>query len=507
DADAIVISAGTERLTANSCAFVSGGQSPTVLDGLVISTDTGGAAGSDGCRITGTLTPVATPAATERSYVVSARSADNRQFTVAVVVTVMGVTMPPPPTGGAVPVLVVEMYESDVTFNTPIDFLIIRNTNPNPAAALTPGSCSMVDSDGNVINAPLPSLTLSEGFSDDPNICNFFGIARFLGDVVVYVRAVNEQYMSNIVRIEFTGRNSPAFSFALDDVSAVFGDEPITITPNVRAAPNRYNLSSAILTWKSSNETVATVDASGEVTILTVGETDITVSVAQTAREEASMASYTLTVAAHPPNLPDSLATVVAVAGQTLTPMLSLANATDSADIVGCFLLDGATPMATLGGLSIAEAADNRSCIISGALTNTGDQTFTVRATSATSQDEATVNFTVIASTRAALTTPITEFEVELSMQIDTVTLNNINTVTALAAGNCVLVDDMGDVISSALANNQYTVDGLTVATDVSTNTCTVTGTPTTAGRRTLNVRADNDNGVGNIIELTFIVR
>ncbi|MCH9662251.1 MAG: Ig-like domain-containing protein, partial [Gammaproteobacteria bacterium] len=495
------------------CAFVSGGQSPTTLDGLVISTDTGGAAGSDGCRIIGTLTPVATPAATERSYVVSARSADNRQFTVAVVVTVMGGTMPPPPTGGAAPVLVVETYESDIINNLPIAVLI-RNTNP--AVPLTAGSCRAVNAEGVALRPVIGEQQVRQsGLLVAENLpaldaCVIGGAYTAAGSISIFVRAINEQYMSNIVRVDFYGRIATAISFAEKEVSRFFDVTPFTIIPNAQV-PLRY-------TWTSTVPTVATVDNNGQVSVVGLGETVIMASYVQGTLYAASDDAYTLTVAARPPSL-TTPPTALAVAGQALDPVLSVPNASAGADIAACFLLDGATPLATLEGLDILKASDGRSCTISGAPTMVGDRTFTVRATSAFTRDDVTanaeneteVNITVFASTQAVLRTAVTEFEVELDEPIDTVTLANINTVstTALATGNCVLVDDMGAAISSALANNEYTVEGLVVATDVTKDTCTVTGTPATAGRHTLRVRADNTtgDGSGNIVELTFIVR
>ncbi|MCA8837165.1 MAG: Ig-like domain-containing protein, partial [Proteobacteria bacterium] len=477
------------------CFFIDGSNAQqATLDGLSIAKATDGRA----CLITGTLRGTGTKTFNVRALSAAGQDDGSVVFSFSNDLT---------------PVLSANLPSASPILGGQIEPIIISNTNP--AITLKEGDCKLVDGAGNILlsrRAPsgrgrwrLDGLVMSDG-PPESNTCVIEGAPSLHDRYDVRVRADNGVHMSNVIFWEFNVLLNPALDFAPDEVSRNVGGAPFTITPN---AANTFDFSAATSTWSSSNNAVATVSANGEVTILTIGETVISVSTAAAPRIGTGMASYTLTVMAHPPNLPDSIATVVAVAGQTLAPTLSLANATDGADIVMCFLLDGATPMATLGGLSIAKAADNRSCIISGALTNAGDQTITVRATSASAQDEATVNFAVIPSTQAALRTPTTEFEVELNMQIDTVILNNFNTATAtaLAAGNCVLVDDMGDVISSALANNQYTVDGLTVATDVSAGTCTVTGTPTTAGRRTLNVRADNDNGVGNIIELTFIVR
>ncbi|MCA8837753.1 MAG: hypothetical protein K8963_07880, partial [Proteobacteria bacterium] len=80
--NAIVIPAGTQALAANSCAFVTTPKTTTTaaviaitLDGLTIATTAGGAAGTDGCSISGTLAPATDTAATQRSYTISARGA------------------------------------------------------------------------------------------------------------------------------------------------------------------------------------------------------------------------------------------------------------------------------------------------------------------------------------------------------------------------------------------------------------------------------------------------
>ena len=76
-----------------------------------------------------------------------------------------------------------------------------------------------------------------------------------------------------------------------------------TLTATVTA--NNQAIADAIVTWTSSNENVATVDANGAVTLVAAGTTTITASYAGVEEEyRASEATYELTVTNSDPNLP-----------------------------------------------------------------------------------------------------------------------------------------------------------------------------------------------------------
>ena len=83
-------------------------------------------------------------------------------------------------------------------------------------------------------------------------------------------------------------RKDPDLKWSSNTASAVI-DESFT-------APTLSHKSDATPTFESSNTSVATIDASGNVTILAAGTTTITASLARTDTYKAATASYTLTV-------------------------------------------------------------------------------------------------------------------------------------------------------------------------------------------------------------------
>nr|MCA8837533.1 hypothetical protein [Pseudomonadota bacterium] len=116
----------------------------------------------------------------------------------------------------------------------------------------------------------------------------------------------------------------------------------------------------------------------------------------------ADVASVTITVAPDPlasPRLPDEAVTATATTRTLLAAPVLVANTEGNADITDCKFVDTANSdaqVATLAGLSIAAATNGRACEITGTPTEAGVQSFTVRAMSATGQDDATVTFTVV---------------------------------------------------------------------------------------------------------------
>ena len=79
------------------------------------------------------------------------------------------------------------------------------------------------------------------------------------------------------------------FKFENGSVTRTYGDADFTLAAAGAAA-------GSTVTYKSSDQTVATVDANGKVTILKAGSTDITATAAETADYEQATATYTLTV-------------------------------------------------------------------------------------------------------------------------------------------------------------------------------------------------------------------
>ncbi|MCH9664210.1 MAG: putative Ig domain-containing protein [Gammaproteobacteria bacterium] len=501
-ASAVSVRNGFGGADINECFFIddSNAQLPT-LDGLTIKQSPDGRA----CLITGTL--VGSSAKTFTVRALSASGQDEATVTYTFAADLTPVLAADPPISGI----------RGILRGVQIEPVVIRNTNPNPAAALDPLSCRLLGLDGEILirtggMTTVQGLILRSGTPD--NTCILSGAPTEHGRVPIRVRAdngLNNEFMSNVVLLDFRVRLVADLSFAQKSVSRKLGSDSFTILPEAQNATfNMFDPDTIMYTWSSSDESVATVSDAGVVTLLARGNTVITANYAENILFAAEAVSYNLEALPAPPNLPDSPVTGLAVDGQVLVSALSVPNADDGADIAGCFFLDGTMQLTTLGMLNIIVATDKRSCTISGTLTGAGVKSFTVRATSASSQDSATVDITVVASTLVALTTTATEIDASLNTAIETVSLRNINTASAvtLVAGNCVLVNDTGAIVSSALVNgDEYTVSGLTLATDTTNNACTVTGAPSTAGRTILRVRADNATGSGNIVVLTVIAR
>ena len=91
-----------------------------------------------------------------------------------------------------------------------------------------------------------------------------------------------------IVSLKHSGKESAGLAYATTTVEKNVGDDPFT---NPLTNPNNLTV-----TYSSSEEGVATVDANGEVTVLGAGTTIITASSEETDEFEAGEASYTLTV-------------------------------------------------------------------------------------------------------------------------------------------------------------------------------------------------------------------
>ncbi|MCH9662245.1 MAG: Ig-like domain-containing protein [Gammaproteobacteria bacterium] len=523
--EAIVISAGAHSLVADSCTFVAASQSPAVgeslarLDGLTITTSAGGAAGTDGCLIAGTLTPATALDAAERTYTVRARGAVGEGATVTLTVTltvkVLLATRPPmlpvvdvtanavdgvalaatltvanaeggaditecyfldgsnddaqvtdldglaieaaedgraclitgTPLGAGVktlkirarsaddmdeatviitvvatvsPVLAVAPATVDATLNTMIETITIRNNTAT--TPLRAGSCVLVSDTGVVLRELANTNTDSSGGGSDytvngltlatdveANACTVGGVPDTRGDNILRVRADIDGRMSNVVVLTFTVRQDERIGFVDDGVVKIYGDLPFVYVATADSGAVDF-------AWASSDPMVATVDsASGTVTILTVGTTEISASRAEDSSYKAARGVYMLTVNPVQPDLPATFM-FSAVDGVAVAPQSIATAGAGTADITSCFFIDSlGAEVATLSGLSglsglsplsalgIATAADSRACEITGTLATTssttspttGMQTFTVRAQSAFGFDETAVTVTV----------------------------------------------------------------------------------------------------------------
>ncbi|MDO4929534.1 MAG: Ig-like domain-containing protein [Bacteroidales bacterium] len=87
-----------------------------------------------------------------------------------------------------------------------------------------------------------------------------------------------------------SGKNAAKLDFSTSTVSVIFGETETFTEPTLTGE------SDGAVSYASSDESVATVDENGNVTILAVGTTEITATSAETDDYDAGTASYTLTV-------------------------------------------------------------------------------------------------------------------------------------------------------------------------------------------------------------------
>ncbi len=180
---------------------------------------------------------------------------------------------------------------------------------------------------------------------------------------------------------------------ACDDPELSYGTAPVTRTFGDAAFTNPLtNSHSVAVTYSSSDETVATVNSEGEVTILKVGSTTITASsIAQTVSTVdycADEASYTLTV--NKANISPTL---------TYTPNSVAAGSNTSAPTVGgnpgsggvTYAITSATP----AGCATIDAGTG---VVSGVAVGSVTVTATVAATTNYNGGSATANVTITAA-------------------------------------------------------------------------------------------------------------
>ncbi len=111
-------------------------------------------------------------------------------------------------------------------------------------------------------------------------------------DIIGYLGAYKEALQFNVLTQDditvVSGKVNPVFEYNVTTVTAFIGDE--------FTAPILSNESDGIVTYKSSNNEVATISEDGIVTINGVGTTEITASVTETTTNLAATAKYTLIV-------------------------------------------------------------------------------------------------------------------------------------------------------------------------------------------------------------------
>ena len=122
--------------------------------------------------------------------------------------------------------------------------------------------------------------------------------------------AANDSYTLTVAKADAVNSD---LSFASATATATYGDATVT-------SPTLNNPHQLPLTWSSSNKDVATVNASGVVTIVGAGETVISAAFAGNDTYGANTISYTLTVNKFQPKITFASTSVTAKLGEDFTP-------------------------------------------------------------------------------------------------------------------------------------------------------------------------------------------
>ena len=122
--------------------------------------------------------------------------------------------------------------------------------------------------------------------------------------------AANDSYTLTVAKADAVNSD---LSFASATATATYGDATVT-------SPTLNNPHQLPLTWSSSNKDVATVNASGVVTIVGAGETVISAAFAGNDTYGANTISYTLTVNKYQPKITFASTSVTVKLGEDFTP-------------------------------------------------------------------------------------------------------------------------------------------------------------------------------------------
>ncbi len=161
------------------------------------------------------------------------------------------------------------------------ELVTIKNVQFENAAWESRNNTIVDDSDNSVVLRDNFNTSASKTFDTEKSYNVTAFVSSYKGTVQIYPRTAEDIEL-------ITSLQAPKLSFDADEV-------PVTGT-SATVQNALTNESDGAMTWKSSNEAVATVDAKGNVTILRLGNTVISVETAETATMQAAQASYTLYV-------------------------------------------------------------------------------------------------------------------------------------------------------------------------------------------------------------------
>jgi hypothetical protein len=171
-------------------------------------------------------------------------------------------------------------------------------------ALVTAGAAS-----GGTMQYSLDNQTFAETVPTGTNVGSYTVFYKVVGDAN-HENAEGGQVVVTIAKADAVNSD---LSFASATATATYGDATVT-------SPTLDNPHQLPLTWSSSNKGVATVNASGVVTIVGAGETVISAAFAGNDTYGANTISYTLTVNKFQPKITFASTSVTAKVGEGFTP-------------------------------------------------------------------------------------------------------------------------------------------------------------------------------------------
>ena len=497
---------------AASCAFIDSGSEVGTLAGLSVALGTGGAS----CDITGRLALTAN--ATQAFTVRATNTTDSDNATVEF--TVMALPAP-------------NLPDTDTAATATDNELIPEVSLPNSGGAAT--SCAFYDSGTELRTLGALRVTLGQGGAS----CVVSGTLALRNGAMqaVVVRATNPSGPDDAT-INFTVQPAVIVTVppALPAMAMLDATDMTEISPPHRI-DNGGGAASACLFVDDDNNQQASLrglsvavanngfacDISGAPLISNGATQMFTILARNTLASNAvgqDTLELTVNVAPRVPKLPDAPITESAVSGVAID-RINIPNT--GGDLTTCAFLDTTgggsqanevSSVDTGGGsrAHIATSNDKRSCIVTGAfdVANGTTQTLTVRARNTSGFDDQTLSVSVVAPSVPLLVSTPAEFDEELGTAIAKKDITNGNSAAtaALVANSCRLLDGSDQPIAANADNETYTMNGLILSTNVGENRCEISGTPDTAGRNVLRVRATvAGQGDSNILVLTFVVR
>ena len=375
-------------------------------------------------------------------------------------------------------------------------------TNSATAAGSAIATCAFVGGLGDQIQ--LTTIGLSIGADTTNNTCNIAGTPRALGIYGFSVVATSvEDGLSETLDLSLTinpeapnlpdapltetvtaGDTFPAITVVNDGggmlTKCVFLDSDNSDSEQASLGSLRV----AIATNQSDCVVMGSLSYSVGTQTFTVRATNAT---------DSDDAMIVFTVNPEAPDLGTPSAETVTTGAEL---SITVANNGGGA-LTGCFFLDSAdnnSEQATLGDLTIAIAVNKNDCVITGFLTDLGQQTFMVRATNITNSDEATITFTVNDVIPALTNAPDTTYYVGQEGKVIVFTNTNGG---APQAGKCV----------EAISSPAFLPDDLDVRVSDDGLTCEIFGTPKASSPQTTYIIEATNTGGTASAEVKITVR